>query len=301
MEREMIGHRETEAAYQQIKACAGNDDVKEIVSKFMSREQTYQSLLQNVKQSEDKYDMLKETTRAKEEYLHNLKIENENKKSVQQQDPRHADRILAHSLRQYEDDNVAETDYKRLSVELEQLHAHLDQLKSRKKNIQLITDQVGGWSTRVSKKLADQLDDHTLCDERAPLNRQFKNIAAMVQQQLNMIVDQRAQHHNDEDSDESLNVKELINDFATDEFVQKNVRVRPTSSYSMAGKDQSEMGGRGQGAGNNDEDDDARKFNSEALYDLGQQRHEQKDRKKKEEQEMIADMLKAEKKKRSKQ
>lgn len=41
MDREMKAHKETEQAYQQIKACAGNDDVKEIVSKFMSREQTY--------------------------------------------------------------------------------------------------------------------------------------------------------------------------------------------------------------------------------------------------------------------
>lgn len=59
-------------------------------------------------------------------------------------------------------------------------------------------------------------------------------------------MDQRKANHDvdADDSDESLNVKELINDFATDEFVQKNVRVRPTSSYSMAGKDQSEMGGR---------------------------------------------------------
>lgn len=60
MDREMKSHRETEDAYQQIKACAGNDDVKEIVNKFMSREQTYQSLLSSVKQSEDKYDILKE-------------------------------------------------------------------------------------------------------------------------------------------------------------------------------------------------------------------------------------------------
>ena len=68
----------------------------------------------------------------------------------------------------------------------------------------------------------------------------------MVHQQLNQIMDSRRQDHAEvgEDSDESLNVKELINDFATDEFVQKNVRVRPTSSYSAAGKDQSEIGGR---------------------------------------------------------
>ena len=59
----MKAHRETELAFMQIRACAGNDDVKEIVSKFLSREQTYQSLLQNVKKNEDKYDQLKATVK----------------------------------------------------------------------------------------------------------------------------------------------------------------------------------------------------------------------------------------------
>lgn len=177
----MKAHRETEAAYQQIKACAGNDDVKEIVSKFMSREQTYQSLLQSVKKSEDKYDQLKATCKDKEDYLHSLRIEYDNKKEVGFVDPRQADREIAHQLKQYENDNNAEAEYKRLSAELEEYHAHLDQLKQRKKTIQLITDQVGGWSTRVSKKLADQLEDHTLANKNVSLCQQFKNIAAMVQ------------------------------------------------------------------------------------------------------------------------
>lgn len=50
-------------------------------------------------------------------------------------DDRQADRDLAHKLEEYENDNQAETEFKRLSVELDQLHAHIDQLKQRKKNI----------------------------------------------------------------------------------------------------------------------------------------------------------------------
>ena len=124
----------------------------------------------------------------------------------------------------------------------------------------------------------------------------------MVHQQLNMIMDQRkAQGGAEEDSDESLNVKELINDFATDEFVHKNVRVRPTSSHSMAGKDQSEMGGRGQVQAAKDEEDEERKFNSETQFDLQQQRQDAKERKKKEEQERLVEAEKAERKKKAKQ
>lgn len=106
----------------------------------MSREQTYQSLLSSVKNSEDKYDLLKNEAKKKEEYLHALKIEYDNKKDVEFQDPRAADRALAHELKQYEDDNKTETEYKRLSDEIDQLNAHIDQIQARKKNIQLITD-----------------------------------------------------------------------------------------------------------------------------------------------------------------
>lgn len=48
MEREMKAHAQTEQAFKEIRASAGNDDVKEIVHKFMTREQTYISLLQSV-------------------------------------------------------------------------------------------------------------------------------------------------------------------------------------------------------------------------------------------------------------
>ena len=71
--------------------------------------------------------------------MHSLHIEYDNKKEVGFIDPRNADRNLAHELKQYEDDNKTETEYKRLAEEMEQLQVHLEQLKSRKKNIQLKT------------------------------------------------------------------------------------------------------------------------------------------------------------------
>jgi hypothetical protein len=82
-------------------------------------------LLMSVKQSEDKYDHLKAQCTEKEEYLHSLQIEYDNKKEAGFVDPRQADRNLAHELKQYEDDNQAETEYKRLSQEMEHLQAHL--------------------------------------------------------------------------------------------------------------------------------------------------------------------------------
>lgn len=81
-------------------------------------------------------------------------------------------------------DNTAENDHKRLTEELDHLRAHIDQLHQRKKNIQLINDQVGGWTSRVGGKLADLLDDHTLDHTNTTMVQQFRNISILVHQQL---------------------------------------------------------------------------------------------------------------------
>lgn len=91
----------------------------------------------------------------------------------------------------------------------------------------------------------------------------------------------------------------MINDFATDEFISKNVRVRPTSSKGAGGREESEFGNKaGVGSG---EDDDDRKFNTDMLHDLKTWRNDQKERKKKEEEYAILEAEKAEKKRKQKQ
>jgi len=46
MAKEMAKYKEIEDAFQQIRACSGNSDVKEMVTKFMTREETYAQLHQ---------------------------------------------------------------------------------------------------------------------------------------------------------------------------------------------------------------------------------------------------------------
>ncbi len=55
-----------------MRACAGNSDVKEMVQKFLTREQTYKSLLQNIGKLESKYESLKVTNEEKKQVLHDL-------------------------------------------------------------------------------------------------------------------------------------------------------------------------------------------------------------------------------------
>lgn len=53
-----------------MRACAGNSDVKEMVGKFLSREQTYQSLLKQIGSLEERYAALKSSREDKSESLH---------------------------------------------------------------------------------------------------------------------------------------------------------------------------------------------------------------------------------------
>jgi predicted nucleotide-binding protein len=56
-------------------------------------------------------------------------------------------------------DDQDESDFLKLSHEIAILEAELDKVNDRKKNIQLINDQVGGWTNRVGEKLTEQVDE----------------------------------------------------------------------------------------------------------------------------------------------
>lgn len=56
--------------------------MREIVQKFMTKEQTYASLLLAVSQNEQKYDELKAMNRQKAKRVRELQIANENKRNI---------------------------------------------------------------------------------------------------------------------------------------------------------------------------------------------------------------------------
>lgn len=181
----------------------------------------------------------------------------------------------------------------------------LDSITERKKNIQLINDQVGGWATRVSGKLAQQVGDNSFKQKGSMLDK-FKWINNAVKHSLGEIItDQqaRAARAGPEGSDdESINAKDFVNNFATKEFVDKNIRVRPVSSVSAGrhlGDDRSEHNSRHNMLGSSlaDNDEDERKFNTDVQHDLNMTRKERKDFLIAQEEKRRAELEKAEKKK----
>ena len=110
-------------------------------------------------------------------------------------------------------------------------------------------------------------------------------------QQLKVIQENQPDNSDDNSCDEMIAKQDLQNDFASDEFNNKNVRVRPVSSYSLSGATKDS---------HVPEEDDS-KFNADQLLELNIVRNAQKERKRKQLEWEIAEAEKAEKKKKSKQ
>ena len=78
MEKEMKNSHDIDEAFKAIKTATGVTDVGEMVKKFMSREQTYSSLLMNVSDSERKQEELRKSNDELRNRLQELKIDSEN-------------------------------------------------------------------------------------------------------------------------------------------------------------------------------------------------------------------------------
>jgi hypothetical protein len=80
MSKEMANYRGIEESFQEIRAKTNNSDVREIVQKFMTKEQTYSQLLLAVSANEQKYDDCKAANREKQKMVRELKIQNDNRR-----------------------------------------------------------------------------------------------------------------------------------------------------------------------------------------------------------------------------
>ena len=77
MEKEMANSAQIDNAFKNIKTSTGVTDVQELVKRFLTREQTYSDLLQNVNDSDKKVDILKKDNEMLRNRLHDLKIDSE--------------------------------------------------------------------------------------------------------------------------------------------------------------------------------------------------------------------------------
>lgn len=133
----MNKHMFVEDAFQKIRTATGLSDVNEIVHRFLTREQTYSELLMAVSDNERKIENLRHDHEEQGTRLHELTISDRDGKK-----------------------EGKNGESKVFSPEIEELDKQINNLVKNKegsdelcKKVNLIFDQVQGWSSKVIQKV----------------------------------------------------------------------------------------------------------------------------------------------------
>lgn len=153
-----------------------------------------------------------------------------------------------------------------------------DGAKQIAKKVQLVDDQVQSWCSRVIQKLDQQFNENIGAYQDKSMAFKFEKIMQAVCKQLEQII----MEEDDEDRG-VITAKDFMNDFATEDFIAKNMRVRPTSGVTRGGdNDETKTQGGDQGfsrMGVTDGNlDDEEKFNEAVKFELENERKAAKDK-----------------------
>lgn len=194
MVREMVKWQEIDEAFKKIKTSTGVDDPQLMVEKFEKKDVTYFKLLETVALSEAKIDKLKVENEDLRTQIHDMKISSEK--------------------------GSGESELiKNLQSEQNRLEKETAIKKEKYYNVEIIMDIITQWAQRVATKV-----DESISPERAKdtdIVNLFNNISDRVCELLTQLQDEPVQKAN------------MMNDFLTDDFVNKNIRVRPNSGKTF--------------------------------------------------------------------
>ncbi len=193
MEREMKASAHIDEAFKKIKTATGVTDVQELVHKFLSRD-GLTDLLVAVTESEQRIDSLRKENEDLRGRLRELKIDSEG---------------------QEEDDEISKLKDEQDAIKRE------DAVKREKYySIEINNDLIYGWARRIVTKIDENYTHEKASD--AEIVEIFKHIADKVCDLIQTMGFQ----------DEAPK-SNLMNDFLTDDFVNKNIRVRPNSGKTQ--------------------------------------------------------------------
>lgn len=275
MEKEMRNSAQIDEAFKNIKTATQVTDVQEMVRKFLTREQTYSSLLKTVSESEAKIDALKKSNEELRAQLHELTLDSSNS-----QDKSKETTVV---------DN--DSDIILMNNELSAALKEHQRLNERFKGINIVNDQVSNWAKRIYKKFGTLTNDETFSKPPSDLVTVFQGMHTVVESELANIANQ--------DEETGIEYDQVFNDFTNDDFLNKNIRVRPISGLNDETKD-GRQSNVSRGMGDEKEDGEER-FNTDAQLEIDNDRKNIKAvlKKKLDEAERKAAALEAAKKKKS--
>ena len=184
-----------------------------------------------------------------------------------------------------------------MNAELSTINRDMSKLQERFKRIKIVNDQVQNWSKRVYNKIAMLTEDPSFQQEPPYLVDLFKTIHTHVLKELETI-----NQNTDQVDVVGIEYGDVFTDLATEDFLNKNIRVRPFSGVTHAdetrdGRQSNISRGMG-GAGDSGIDDVDNTFNLGAQSDLELARNKVKVAKAKAEEEERKKKAQEEKEKR---
>jgi len=253
MEKEMRNSAQIDEAFKAIKTATGVTDVQEMVKKFLTREQTYSHLLVNVSESERKTDKLKKDNDELRNRLHELKIDSE-------ANANNAENAEANESK-FQDEDILEAQAK--ITEQKKMYSLLQE---KYKKINIVNDQVSGWAKRVYGKFAALNDSPALQKTPDDMVAIFKAMETISVTELKALRDQR-QDNRVEPDDAFIDL-----DFATEDFINKNIRVRPISGVTHGDDTKDGRASNISKGGQNDDGENTEQNNKLFLYEIENQR-----------------------------
>ena len=216
-------------AFQNIRNATGLTDVQEIVDKFLKREETYSELLKAVTNYEIKIDSLKRDNDAAMDELHDMILKDTNSAS---------------------DPELASLENKR-----ENLSKDLEESNERSQRIEIVKDLIYGWAQKVLKRMDDifQTSGSLAYDmEKLDKLKSETDLESLFNSITDIVVSQLEQINRDEGGeDKPLIHQSFMNDFASQQYVERNIRVRPSSGRQDDGDRKAVQSGYIEGDGDN--------------------------------------------------
>lgn len=239
MEKEMKNSAHIDDAFKAIKTATGVTDIQELVHKFLTREQTYSELLVAVAESESRIDKLRRENEVLRARLNELKIGAEDIADA----PQESEEI------------------KQLKREYEEIKREETLKKEKYYNVEIVQDLIENWARKIIVKIDEDVSDDKAHD---------MDIVEIFNRLSTIVVGNLEEYEKDDEEDFGP-ASNMMNDFLTDEFIQKNIRVRPNSGKTEADVDKSRYGSKTGHHTDNPEDNVDKQFNDD-LIELDAQR-----------------------------
>ncbi len=162
-----------------------------------------------------------------------------------------------------------------LDQKITNLRKQCEKAEELNKKVTLVNDQVLSWTSRIVQKIDQQFNDNiSAFENNKTLAFIFERIAVTICKHLEQLIIE-----DEEEEDRGyITVKDFMNDFATEEFLTKNIRVRPISGVTRGDLEETKTNVEQQTHFNaksilmNEPGDDEEKFNKMINIDMEEQR-----------------------------